>query len=121
MKKLRAATVGAAAVSVLALAGPTMAARPTASYYFYDCAGDGPSNFYAVKTATPTVSGAPVSSAAAFQLTDGSATYSILSFGEGNFDPQGIRDNSSSYNLVCLVDFVGVGTTTVYGYFAPTP
>jgi hypothetical protein len=102
----------------LTLAGPAAAARPTSSYYFNNCNGDGPSSFWAVKTDTPT--GHP-SAGSAFALTDGSGTYQILSYGEGLADPPGIRGHSSSYNLVCNVDFAGVGTATVYGYFAGTP
>jgi len=118
MKKIRFALAAVGIISALALAGPVAAARPPAQYYFYDCEGDGPSSFYAVKTATPDVSGHPVSAGAALRLTDGSGTYQILSFGEGNFDPPGIRDASSSYNLVCQVNFADLGPTTVYGYFA---
>ena len=106
----------------LAAVAPVAAAKPTALYLFYDCSGeaDAPSSFYAVKTAIPTAAGAPVSAAAAFLLTDGSATYSVLVFGEGLFDPPGIRGHSSSYNLVCKTLLGGV-EQTVYGVYSPTP
>jgi hypothetical protein len=121
MKTLHAAIVVTAAISVLAMAGLASAARPTVEYYFYDCEGDGPSDFAAVKTGTPEKSGYPVSAGSALDLTDGSGTYQILSYGEGNSDPDGIRDESSSYNLVCEVDYdEPIGTTTVYGNFVWT-
>jgi hypothetical protein len=104
-------------LATLVLAGPAAAARPTTSYSFYNCSGDGPSAFWAVKTDTP--AGHP-SAGSAFAATDGSGTYQILSYGDGLADPPGIRGHSSSYNLVCNVNFAGVGTATVYGYFAWT-
>ena len=106
----------------LAVIGPAAAAKPTSLYSFYDCSGeaDAPTSFYAVKTALPSAAGQPVSAAAAFLLTDGSATYSVLVFGEGLFDPPGIRGHSSSYNLVCTTVLGGV-EQTVYGVYSPTP
>jgi len=61
----RAASTSALSVSI---------GGPTSSYNFYDCVGpEGtPTSFAAEKTATPPASGAPVSSAAAFRLTDSS-------------------------------------------------
>ena len=118
MKGLRVGFCVGIVLSALALAGPAAAARPTTSYYFYNCTGDGPSSFWAYKTDTG--AGHPAAGSA-FAVTDGSGTYQILSYGDGLADPPGIRDHSSSYNLVCDVEFAGVGTTTVFGYFASTP
>jgi len=117
MKGRRLGFAAGIVLATLALAGPAAAARPTTSYYFYDCTGDGPSAFWAVKTDTP--AGHP-SAGSAFADTDGSGTYQILSYGDGLADPPGIRSHSSSYYLVCDVEFAGVGTATVYGYFAWT-
>ena len=118
MKRRRIGFAVGIVLGTLVLAGPAAAARPTTSYYFYNCSGDGPSAFWADKTDTP--AGHP-SAGSAFAATDGSATYQILSYGEGLADPPGIRGHSSSYNLVCNVDFAGVGTATVYGNFVGTP
>jgi len=118
MSKVRLAVVGSLIGAVLAFAAPVAASRPTNELYFYDCTGTGPTDFYAVKTATESAFG--VSGGSAFALIDGSGTYQILSYGPGNADPPGIRGHSSAVNLVCTVDF-NIGTTTVYGYFAPTP
>jgi len=122
MQKVRVVMAAVAIALVIAVAGPAAAAKPTSLYYFYDCAGeaDAPSSFYAVKTALPSAAGQPVAAAAAFLLTDGSATYSVLVFGEGLFDPPGIRSHSESYNLVCNVVLGGV-EQTVYGVYSPTP
>ena len=118
MSRSRLAIFGALLGAALALAAPVAASRPTSLYYFYDCTGDGPSSFYAVKTDTQ--AGHP-SAGSAFAVTDGSGTYQILSYGEGLADPPGIRSHSKSYNLVCQIDFAQpIGTTTVYGYFAWT-
>ena len=122
MRKVRLVMALVGVALVLAAAGPAAAAKPTSLYLFYDCSGeaDAPSSFYAVKTALPNAAGAPVSAAAAFLLTDGSATYSVLVFGEGLFDPPGIRGHSESYNLVCKTLLGGV-EQTVYGVYSPTP
>jgi hypothetical protein len=117
MKGLRIGVAGALVGAALLAAGPVAASRPTSLFYFYDCTGDGPTSFWALKTDTQ--AGHP-SAGSAFALTDGSGTYQILSYGVGNADPPGIRGHSSSYNLVCTIDF-NIGTTTVYGYFAATP
>lgn len=114
MKRLVLVAVLTAMASVFA--APVAASRPTSLYYFWDCIGDGPTEFYAVKTALPDPAFAPVSSGGAFDLTDGSGTYQILSFGVGSFDPPGIRD-SSGYNLVCTTSLGGV-EHVVYGNFA---
>jgi hypothetical protein len=118
MKGLRVGLAVGTVLSAFMLVGPAAAARPTTDYWFYNCFGDGPSSFAAVKTDTQ--AGHP-SAGSAFALTDGSGTYQILSYGDDLADPPGIRSHSSSYNLVCDVEFAGVGTTTVYGYFAGTP
>ena len=118
MKGLRVGFAAGIVLSALALASPAAAARPTTDFWFYNCSGDGPSAFAAVKTDTQ--AGHPAAGSA-FALTDGSGTYQILSYGDGLADPPGVRAHSSSYNLVCNVDFAGVGTATVYGYFAWTP
>jgi hypothetical protein len=102
---------------MVAFAGPSSAARPTTEFYFYDCVGDGPAEFSAVKTTPSPQSPNDTSAGAAYRRTDGPGTYQIVSFGVGNFDPPGIRGSSSGYNLVCQIDFL-IGKTTVYGYFA---
>ena len=119
MKGVRIGVAGALVGALLLMAGPTAAARPTETYHFYNCTGSGPNDFWAVKTATQSQFG--VAGGSAFSLTTGAGTYQILSYGAGLADPPGIRSHSSSYNLVCQVDFAGVGTATVYGYFAWTP
>jgi hypothetical protein len=116
MSKTKFVAVSAVAAAMMAFAAPSSASRPTTEYFFYDCVGDGPTEFSAVKTSTPPESGQAVSAGAAYRRTDGRGMYQIVSFGEGNFDPPGIR-SSSGYNLVCQIDFL-IGTTTVYGYFA---
>lgn len=116
MRGLRLFVASVMIGAALFAAGPASAAKPISLYYFEDCVGDGPTDFWAVKTATPPQSGHPVSAAAAFLLTDGTGSYSLVSFGEENFNPPGIIDPSESYNLVCTVSFGGE-TTTVYGVY----
>ena len=115
MRGLRLFVASVMIGAALFAAGPASAAKPMSFYYFEDCVGDGPSSFTAITTATPPQSGHPVSAAAAFLLTDGTGSYSLVSFGEENFNPPGIL-GSSSYNLVCTVSFGGE-TTTVYGVY----
>ena len=114
--RLRIGITGALIAAAFVFAAPVAASRPTSLYYFWDCTGDGPTEFYAVKTALPGAAFAPVSSGGAFKLTDGSGTYQILSFGVGSFDPPGIR-HSSGYNLVCTTSLGGI-QRVVYGNFA---
>jgi hypothetical protein len=104
---------------IVAAVPAAVTARPTAEYDFYDCTGSGPDSFTAVKTATPPESGGPVSSGGAFAATDGSGTFVVLSFGEGNFDPPGI-DVSGAATTECLVD-TSVGTLLYSGIWVPTP
>jgi hypothetical protein len=115
MSKVRLVVVGCLIGAVLAMAGPVAAAKPTSPYYFYDCTGDGPSSFWAVKTALPGAASAPVSGASAFHVVDSSDVYSLVSFGNGW--PPGIAHNSS-YNLVCTVTLAGT-PRVVYGVYTP--
>ena len=94
---------------------------PTSTYNFYDCVGPAgtPTSFTAEKTATPPASGAPVSSAAAFRLTDGSAIFVVLSFGEGNFSPPGI-DQSGRATVTCKVN-LSSGTAEFSGFLTSAP
>jgi len=117
MSNTRLVVAGIITAAMVGFAGPSAASRPTTAYYFYDCVGDGPEEFSAVKTKPSPQSPNDTSAGAAYRLTDGRGTYQIVSFGDGNFDPPGIRGASSGYNLVCQIDFL-IGTTTVYGYFA---
>jgi hypothetical protein len=97
-----------------------VAARATSTYSFYGCTGPGPDSFDAVKTALPAVTGAPVSAAAAFQVTDGSATFVVLTFGDA-FKPHGI-EVSGVATTACWVDVNGGQTTLLYtGIWVPTP
>ena len=94
---------------------------PTATYNFYDCTGPAgtPTAFTAEKTATPPASGAPVSSAAAFRLTDGSAIFVVLSFGEGNFSPPGIGQSGAA-PVTCKVNTAS-GVLEFSGFLTSAP
>ena len=80
---------------------------PTATYAFYDCIGPSgtPTAFTAVKTAVPLQSGAPVSAAAAFRLTDDSAIFVVLRF-DTAFSPPGIN-HSGNATITCSVNING--------------
>jgi len=95
----------------------TAGASDTLIYTFHDCAGPSPSTFTAVKTELPTDAHGAVSAAAAFRLTNGSAIYVVLSFGQGNFRPPGIS-HSGNATVMCVVNFNSV-PTTVSGLLAP--
>jgi hypothetical protein len=118
MRGLRIVLVSIMIGSALFVAGPAAASRPTEQYYFYDCTGDGPTDFWAVKTATPV----GVSSSGAFALADGSM-FIVLDFGAGFFSPPGIA-NSPAVTTYCQIDFNVGGnpvTTTVAGPFLTLP
>src|SRR5438093_16871 len=91
----------------------TGAASSTLTYHFYGCTGPSPTEFDAVKTKLPAASPSVVSAAAAFRLTDGSAIFVVLSFGEGNFSPPGISQSGAA-TVTCAVDF-SIGKTYVSG------
>jgi hypothetical protein len=94
---------------------------PTSTYNFYDCVGPAgtPTSFTAEKTATPPASGAPVSSASAFRLTDGSGIFVVLSFGEGNFSPPGIEESGVA-TVTCKVNTSG-GVLEFSGFLTSAP
>lgn len=115
MSLIKFVVAGSITMAMAGFAGSSAAERPvTSKAYFYDCVGDGPAEFLAVKTYNQAIDRS--SAGAAYRRVDGRGTYQIVSFGDGNFDPPGIQ-SSSGYNLVCQIDFL-IGTTTVYGYFA---
>ena len=114
----------AAAVAGAAMLGSTAAPATGATlktYDFYGCIGPAgtPTSFTASKTSVPEVTGAPVSAAAAFRLTDGSGVFVVLSFGEDNFSPPGIGVAGNATTL-CSVDLSN-GTTEFSGIFVATP
>ncbi len=92
----------------------------SAIYYFYDCVGPSgtPTSFSAEKTALPSAAGQPVSAAGAFRLTDGSAVFVVLSFGEGNFSPPGISVSGNA-TTTCLVS-TSNGILAFSGFLAPS-
>lgn len=112
-----AAQSPSASVSALSVA----LSGPTSTYNFYDCVGPAgtPTSFTAEKTATPPASGASVSSASAFRLTDGSAIFVVLSFGEGNFSPPGV-DQSGVATVTCSVN-TSSGVLAFSGFLTSAP
>ncbi|SRR6266545_654451 len=121
MKRARlAACVACASIVAAAFTGSALAVD-TNIYTFYDCDGPPgtPSTFTAVKTRLPSAAPYPVSAAAAFRLTDGSAIFVVLSFGEGNFSPPGISHSGNAV-VTCSVD-TAVGTFEFSGLLAPAP
>ena len=119
MKRFRSSTYLACASIIVAAFTGSAGAANTSTYTFYDCVGpEGtPETFTAVKTATPPASGAAVSSAAAFRLTDSRLIFVVLSFGEGNFSPPGISISGNAV-VTCSVDLTS-GTTQFSGLLAP--
>jgi hypothetical protein len=99
--------------------GAAATGAPTASYTFYDCVGPSgtPGSFTAVKTAVPPQTGAPVSAAAAFRLTDGSAVFVVLAFGSA-FSPPGIAVSGNA-TTTCSVS-LGGSVWAFSGFLAPT-
>lgn len=102
----------------------TAGAEPTITYIFYNCAGlsGTPPTFEAAKTALPASSPGAVSAAAAFRLVDASATYVVLSFGEGAFSPPGIS-HSGNATVTCAIDFSSAtfNVQRTPGATTPTP
>ena len=119
MKKLAAifAVLMCTVVLLASVLVDTAAASDTHTYTFYDCSGPSPTTFMAVKTALPKPAPGAVAAAAAFRLIDGSATYVVLSYGQGGFSPPGIS-HSGNANVMCLVTF-SIGTFHVSGLLAP--
>ena len=115
----KAAAIAGAAMLTITVA-PVRGA-PVATYDFYACVGPAgtPTSFTAEKTSLPTASGAPVSSAAAFRLTDGSGVFVVLSFGEGNFSPPGIGVAGNA-TVTCSVE-TSSGTFEFSGILVSTP
>src|SRR2546430_11181636 len=98
MKRARLAPcVAGASIRAAAFTASAVAAD-TSIYTFYDCDGPAgtPLSFTAVKTRLPAAAPNGVSAAAAFRLTDGSAIFVVLSFGEGNLRPPGIRHSANA-------------------------
>lgn len=117
---MRRALVGTLAAGLLATTAflGAAAGHTVNLYHLYDCTGAGSlDEFWAWKTLLPAAEGGTASSAAAFHLTDGSAVFVVLSFGEGNFSPPGI-DVSGNATVTCSVDFTG-GTAHLSGFLAP--
>jgi len=121
MKRSRLATCVACASIVAAAFTGSAVAADLSTYTFYDCDGPAgtPSSFTAVKTRLPAASPNGVAAAAAFRLTDGSAIFVVLSFGEGNFSPPGIGQSGNAV-VTCSVD-TAVGTFDFSGLLAPAP
>ena len=121
MKRASFAACAACASIVAATFAGSARAIDTSVYTFYDCDGPAgtPSTFTAVKTRLPGASPNGVAAAAAFRLTDGSAIFVVLSFGQGNFSPPGI-DHSGNAVVTCSVD-TAVGTFEFSGLLAPAP
>jgi hypothetical protein len=120
MKRAKlAACVACGSILAAAYTGSAVAVD-TSVYTFYDCDGPAgtPTTFTAVKTRLPSAAGG-VSAAAAFRLTDGSAIFVVLSFGEGNFSPPGIGHSGNAV-VTCSVD-TAVGTFDFSGLLAPAP
>ena len=114
----------AAAIAGAVMLGTTVAPTPGAAteiYDFYGCVGPAgtPASFTAQKTSLPSASGASVSAAAAFRLTDGSGVFVVLSFGEGNFSPPGIGVAGNA-TTTCSVD-TSSGTFEFSGILLATP
>jgi hypothetical protein len=116
MKRARLITWLAPALLLAASTGAAVAAD-TNTYIFYNCDGPPgtPDSFTAVKTVLPNAQG--VSAAAAFRLTDDSAIFIVLSFGEGNFSPPGISHSGNAV-VTCSVD-THQGTFEFSGLLAP--
>jgi len=114
-----AAAIAGAAMLATRVASATGAA--TQNYDFYGCVGPAgtPTSFTASKTSVPAVTGAPVSAAAAFRLTDGSGVFVVLSFGEDNFSPPGI-DVVGNATTTCSVK-TSSGTFEFSGILVSTP
>ena len=121
MKRSRLATCVACASIVAAAFTGSAVAADLSTYTFYDCDGPAgtPSGFMAVKTRLPPASPNGVAAAAAFRLTDGSAIFVMLSFGEGNFSPPGIGHSGNAV-VTCSVD-TAIGTFEFSGLLAPAP
>ena len=115
-----AACVACGSILAAAFTGSAVAVD-TNVYTFYDCDGPAgtPVTFTAVKTRLPAAAPNGVSAAAAFRLTDGSAIFVVLSFGEGNFSPPGIAHSGNAV-VTCSVD-TAVGTFDFSGLLAPAP
>ena len=118
MKRAMAACVASGSILAAAFSGSAVAVD-TSTYTFHDCEGPAgtPITFTAVKTRLPNASPNGVSAAAAFRLTDGSAIFVVLSFGEGNFSPPGISHSGNAV-VTCTVD-TAVGTFDFSGFLAP--
>jgi hypothetical protein len=116
----RKAAVVAGAAMLASTAAPATGAT-LQTYDFYDCVGPAgtPTSFTASKTSLPAVTGAPVSAAAAFRLTDRSAVFVVLSFGEDNFSPPGIGVAGNA-TTTCSVDLSN-GTAEFSGILVATP
>lgn len=114
-----AAAIASAAILASALRAPARVANET--YDFYGCVGPAgtPSSFTAHKTSLPPVTGAPVSAAAAFRLSDGSGVFVVLSFGDENFSPPGIGVAGNA-TTTCSVD-TSSGTFEFSGILVSTP
>lgn len=115
----RAAAIAGAAMLTTSVAPARGAA--VATYDFYGCVGSAgtPTSFTAERTSVPAVTGAPVSAAAAFLLTDGSAVFVVLTFGEDNFSPPGIGVAGNA-TTTCSVD-TSSGTFAYSGILVATP
>lgn len=114
----RRAAAFAGAAMLVTMVAPAKGAT-TEIYDFYGCVGPAgtPTSFTAHKTSLPSAAGAPVSAAAAFRLTDGSAVFVVLSFGEGNFSPPGIGVAGNA-TVTCSVD-TSSGTFEFSGMLVP--
>ena len=113
MKRRFLAALTAASIALAVFAAPTSAARPTSPYYFYSCTGGSLTDFWAVKTAVPGVTGAPVSAASAFDLVDSNLIYTVFDWGD--YSPHGIDVSPAVPSVWCWVDFAGIGPTLVGG------
>ena len=113
MRRRFLAVLTAASIALAVFAAPVSAERPTRLYYFYDCTGGSLDSFWAVKTATPPVSGALVSAASSFHLVDSTLIYDVYDFGV-DAPPHGV-DVSGVATVWCWVDFVNFGPTLVGG------
>jgi hypothetical protein len=121
MKRARLAICVACASILGAAFTGSAVAIDTSVYTFYDCDGPAgtPTTFTAVKTRLPSAAPNGVSAAAAFRLTDGSAIFVVLSYGEGNFSPPGFALSGNAV-VTCTVD-TAVGTFDFSGLLAPAP
>jgi hypothetical protein len=113
----KAASIAVASMLVISVPSPARGALE--SYDFYGCVGPAgtPGSFTATKTSLPAPGHGPVSAAAAFRLTDGSAVFVVLSFGEGNFSPPGIGVAGNA-NTTCSVN-TSDGTFEFSGILVP--